>query len=165
MEEWTIRRLGFGVCWRTSGRGVKPQNSIETFDWLLSLGEGPIFFVCWNTCIYRCLSVVCVRLKKYFFEKFHSRIIELYICNRKSSERGRNHFPTRGIFDSIFEALPRKPLVLGRAQTSFALLSLMRSLTCWYNGIDTAVFVKNHGLNGFNGLQSLTHTCTYGYIY
>jgi len=39
-----------------------------------------------------------------------------------------------GVFEthSIFEALPRKPLALGKAQTSSAFHSLMRSLTYWY---------------------------------
>ena len=75
------------------------------FDWLLSLGEGPIFFVCWNTCVYRCLSVVCVRLKNYFFEKFHSRIIELYFCIENLPSEGVMKFSAGGSFSVLFDIL------------------------------------------------------------
>ena len=43
-----------------------------------------------------------------------------YLCIANERKRG---------LAVLFEALPRKPLALGRAQTSLALHSLMRSLT------------------------------------
>lgn len=44
------------------------------------------------------------------------------------------------VIAAVIETSSRKPLALGRAQTSLALRSLMRSLTYCYNGIDYFVF-------------------------